>query len=478
MEPRFDLPAEYLQRMESMLGAEFTSFLQCYALPAVTGLRVNTLKINPKEFTRISPFALRDIPWCTAGFQLRAEPAPAGSSPGKHPFHAAGLYYLQDPTAMAAAEILAPKPGEKVLDISAAPGGKATHLAGLMKNEGLLVTNEIHPLRVWTLAENLERCGVSHAVVLQETPQRLSSHFGAFFDRVLVDAPCSGEGMFRKSSEARQAWSTELVHSCSARQLALLRSAGEMVRPGGFLLYSTCTFAPEENEGVLSAFLKHSDPIGSQFEIIQTQAFPGFSPGQSDWINDLWEGRRPPLERAVRLWPQHQVGEGHFIALLQRQDAYSDRLKEPYLFQFKEPIRKLADQFFKDSLSVKIPSNRLTLQGSYLYQVPEGLPNLDGLRVVHPGWWLGVVKKNRLEPSHALAMGLSPDKVLRKVSFLTNSPQVQAFLHGESLPLDAPGGWTLFTIQVNATGLQFPLGWGKHSQGLLKNQYPRGLRWI
>jgi len=477
MEPSTTLPGDFLKRMEGLLGAEYAQFLQCYTQPAVNGLRVNTLKVVPDAFKSISPFALQAIPWCASGFQLQSEGIPANLVPGKHPLHAAGVYYLQDPSAMAVAEILAPEPGELVLDLTAAPGGKATHLAALMGNEGQLVTNEIHPQRVWTLAENLERCGVRNAVVLQETPQRLAAHFNAMFDKVLVDAPCSGEGMFRKSAEARQAWSAELVQSCAARQLSILRSAAEMVRPGGFLLYSTCTFAPEENECVLNAFLKRSDPIGSRFEIVKIKDFPGFSRGQSSWIDNISDAKAPPLERTVRLWPHHQAGEGHFIALMQRKAVYMKISTTAYPVQLKESVRKLAGQFCQDNLKEGFPINRLTTQGSYLYLVPNKLPNLDGLRVIHPGWWVGVVQKNRVEPSHALGMGLQPHQALRNAVFPLNSPQVLAYLHGESVQVDGPEGWTLFTIQEIGTGLCFPLGWGKLSQGVLKNRYPRGLRW-
>ena len=245
------IPPAYLQRMQHLLGDQYPAFLAACAQPAVAGLRLNTLKISPQEFQSISPWPLSPLPWSVAGFAL-----PSAAQPGKHPYHAAGLYYLQDPSAMAAAEVLAPRPGERVLDLAAAPGGKSTHLAALMQNQGLLVANEIHPQRAWDLAENLERCGVQMACITNETPARLAQAWGGMFDRVLLDAPCSGEGMFRKSERARGEWSPEHVAACATRQGGILNEAARLVRPGGWLLYATCTFAPQEDEQTIGQFLQ------------------------------------------------------------------------------------------------------------------------------------------------------------------------------------------------------------------------------
>ena len=254
------LPPAFLARMQRLLGDEYPAFLASYDQPPTSGLRANTLKLSAAAFQAISPYPLAPLPWCPSGFLIESQPASTPLPPGKHPYHAAGLYYLQDPSAMAAAEVLAPRPGEKVLDLSAAPGGKSTHLAALMGNQGLLVANEIHAQRAWDLAENLERCGVRIAAITNETPARLAEHFGAFFDRVLVDAPCSGEGMFRKSEAARREWQPEMPAACAARQSAILEEAARLLRPGGHLAYTTCTFAPEEDEAVIGHFLaSHPD---------------------------------------------------------------------------------------------------------------------------------------------------------------------------------------------------------------------------
>ncbi len=263
-----ELPPRYLRRMETLLGSEYPLFLDSHSAPPHAGLRVNTLKITFQDFESLAPFALRPVPWCPTGFLVLP-----GQQPGRHPYQQAGLYYLQEPSAMAVAEALAPRPGERVLDLAAAPGGKATHLAALMRNEGVLVANEVHPARAWDLAENLERCGVRVATVTNESPERLTTRFRGYFDRVLLDAPCSGEGMMRKSETARRQWSEELVQGCAARQEKLLPLAAQALRPGGSLVYSTCAFSPEENERVIASFLR----AHREFELVEIDARPGYA---------------------------------------------------------------------------------------------------------------------------------------------------------------------------------------------------------
>src|SRR5438034_1324756 len=239
------LPAPFVERAHALLGAEAAEFLQALDKAPVAALRVNTLKTSVEAFRARAPWPLEPVPWCPSGFVVADD-----ERPGQHPYHAAGLYYLQEPTAMAVAESLGPAPGEWLLDLAAAPGGKSTHLLSLMRDTGLLVANEIEARRTAALAQNLERWGVRSAVVVNESPERLAGTWRATFDRVLLDAPCSGEGMFRKLEAARQAWSLEHVRGCSLRQARALDSAAQLVRPGGWLSYSTCTFAPEENEAV------------------------------------------------------------------------------------------------------------------------------------------------------------------------------------------------------------------------------------
>ena len=452
--------------MQALLGEEYPAFLACYQQPQVSGLRLNTLKLSPASWATFSPYPLTPVPWCPSGFILHQPPSLPTPPPGKHPFHAAGLYYLQDPSAMAAAELLAPQRGERVLDLAAAPGGKTTHLAALMQGQGWLAANEIHPQRAWDLAENLERWGVRNATILNETPARLADHFGAYFDRVLLDAPCSGEGMFRKSAAARAEWKPGLVNSCGLRQSEILSCAARLVRPGGWLAYTTCTFAPEENEAVIERLLT-SHP---EFQLVAVPFHSGFGSARPEWIDPP---ATHPLERAVRLWPHQMEGEGHFIAVLRKDNekgrsqpgakTFTPRLADP-------ATRQHLATFWQHTMATPLP-DQLHLAGSYLYQMPKGVPDLQGLKLIHPGWWLGTVKTGRFEPAHALALGIQPNQVQRRLDLDPADPRLRATLQGNSLPSPGEAGWMLITVGG------FGLAWGKRSGGVIKNAYPRGLRW-
>jgi NOL1/NOP2/fmu family ribosome biogenesis protein len=342
-----------------------------------------------------------------------------------------------------------------------------------MQNQGLLVANEIHPRRIWELAENLERCGVTHTAVLNETPTRLADHFGPFFDRVLLDAPCSGEGMFRRNEAARQEWSPDLVQHCAARQGSILEDAARLVRPGGVLAYSTCTFSPEENEGVVAGFLKRHP----EFELEEAARFPGFTPGRGDWLADE-AARDLPLQHATRLWPQRGAAEGHFLALLRMVgdagQVVQDRRSRQRVAQIPVEARAAFRRFWAAALFTRPPEERLSIQGSYLYRLPQGLPGLAGLKVIHPGWWLGEVKKGRFEPAHALAMGLRDKEASRRVALPVEA--APAYLRGEPLSDSGEPGWVLVSVEAN--GEAFPLGWGKRVGEIVKNEYPKGLRWM
>ena len=261
------LPEDFVFRMRDLLKEEYRAFIDSYEDDRVQGLRVNSLKIGVDKFKRISPFSIESVPWSENGFYYSSD-----ERPGRHPYHEAGLYYIQEPSAMAVGELVDPKPGEKVLDLCASPGGKTTHMASKMEQRGLLVSNEINATRARVLAQNVKRMGIRNAVVTNEPPDRLVSKFEGFFDRILVDAPCSGEGMFRKDPQACDEWSLQRVEMCAQRQLDILGHAQKMLKSGGRLVYSTCTFSPEEDEGTVNEFLK----ANTSFEVEQAQFFKGF----------------------------------------------------------------------------------------------------------------------------------------------------------------------------------------------------------
>jgi 16S rRNA C967 or C1407 C5-methylase (RsmB/RsmF family)/NOL1/NOP2/fmu family ribosome biogenesis protein len=479
-----EIPGAFLDHIARLLGDEYPAFLASYDAAPGVGLRVNTLKIAPEAFRQLAPFELAAVPWCDAGFML----AGGSQEPGKHPYHAAGLYYLQDPSAMAVAELLDPQPGERVLDLAAAPGGKATHIAAKLRGQGLLVANEIHPKRAWELAGNLERWGATNVAITNETAERLSERFAGFFDRVLVDAPCSGEGMMRKGAAARLEWAPELVRGCASRQTAILGEAARLVHPGGRLVYSTCTFNPVENEGTVARFLD----THPEFELAEPPRRPGFAPGRPDWLDigtvgaglapapdggrpqeDAPTGARSHLSRSVRLWPHLAPGEGHFIAVMRKCDAGpAAALPRPWRpARLPRPVETAYRSFCAESLTHPPIDVGPALVGSYLYALPAALPDLTGLRFLHPGWWLGTIKKDRFEPSHALALGL-PSESAHRVANRRIDAEIEAYLRGHPFTDVGEDGWSL--VSVNG----YTIGWGKRVAGILKSHYPRGLRWV
>ncbi len=435
------LPQEFTERMKGLLGEEAESFFASYDRPRNTGLRINTLKAGGLSL----PFCTEPIPWAEEGYYL--EP---GSRPGLHPFHDAGVYYLQEPSAMAPVGLLDVQPGQRVLDLCAAPGGKTTQIAQKLQGQGLLVCNEIHPKRARILSSNIERLGVTNALVLNEHPAKLAGRFRDYFHRILVDAPCSGEGMFRKEDAAISDWSPETVTMCAARQTEILHSAAQMLAPGGILVYSTCTFAPEENEGVISHFLHtHRD-----FSVKVVEA-PWFTPACPHWIQEP----APGIEHCFRLLPHKLRGEGHFAAVLQK--APGDEAASLHL-EKTAPIPSAVKEFLPMEGSV------LTF-GETLFLAPRELPLLKGLKVLRVGLELGELRKGRFIPAHALA--LATRDFPRSHDLPADSPHVSAYLRGETIPGNERG-WTLLTVGG------YSIGWVKGADGTLKNHYPKGLRRI
>ena len=453
------LPDGFLSRMRDLLREDYPAFVESYASPSWVGLRANSLKISSTTLRDLVPFELERIAAIQDAFLVTGS-----ANPGKHPYHAAGLYYLQEPSAMVPAEVLDPQPGERILDLAAAPGGKTTQLAALMKGSGVLVANEIHPRRVLDLMENVERMGVRNAVITQEHPSRLAESLSGYFDRVLLDAPCSGEGMFRRSAVARNEWSPRLVESCQRRQGLILDTTARMVRPGGWMVYSTCTFSPEENELAVSDFLRRNP----SFCLEEIAVRSGYSCGWSRWENgpQLEAG----LERTVRLWPHRGPWEGHFVAKVRRNDG--DDRPEARVGPRRQEDRSVAlvREFWQEHMREDLAYDRVVLRDRQVFLLPAEAPEMTGLRLLRPGWWLGSLSPNRFEPSHALALAMRGEQASRTISLEAENPLVSAYLRGEVLDIPGDAGWV--TIAVG----KYPLGWGKQIRGKVKNHYPHRLR--
>ena len=441
------LPEQFCVRMKEMLGEEYAAFYASYDLPKYQALRINPLKTERDTFLLQAPFSLNRVPWTTNGYYYSGN-----DHPGRHPYHEAGVYYIQEPSAMAPAEYLMAEPGERILDLCAAPGGKSSQIACSMQGEGLIVCNEIHPARAKILSENIERMGVCNALVTNETPQKLSDNFREYFDRILVDAPCSGEGMFRKEAAAVTDWSEETVRMCSRRQQEILHSAAAMLRPGGHLVYSTCTFSPEENEGTISAFLHaHAD-----FSVLPVGA-PWFCPGRPEWVADP----APGLEHTVRLFPHKLRGEGHYAAVLQKSgDAPGAELPPEAAVSAPKELTEFCAQ-----VGAALPEGHFAAFGESVLLVPDALPELRGLKVLRAGLELGQARKGRFLPAHAWALWLNA----ATQSMSLNDEQARRYLAGQTLE-SGLRGWVL----LDYAGCT--LGWAKGDGQQLKNHYPKALR--
>lgn len=471
----------FFDKMKQLLGDEFAEFEQSYAQDERVGLRVNTLKITPADFTKLAPFALTPVgehepagflvqkeigDWKVEGSPISNPQSLISRSPGSHPYHAAGLYYLQEPAAMTVATLLNPQPWELVLDLSAAPGGKTTHLASLMQDEGLLVANDVDTKRAWLLAENLERWGTRNALILNDTPERIATTFGPVFDKVLVDAPCSGEGMFRKKGGFE--WSDNMVTACARRQNGILQSAAALVKAGGKLIYSTCTFSPEENEQVIGRFLTtHPD-----FELVELPHLAGFERGRPEWgaIEHRFTQMNTGLAKTVRLWPHRFLGEGHFIALLQKAEVAETAVPRPFR-PAKPPNLQPWHTFASiHHLPFTLHHSPFIEVNGRLYALPALALDTGNLHILRYGLLLGEPGKGYFKPAHTLALALKPAETAETANFTADSAEIRAYLNGQDLPDNGLDGWKVVTVDG------FPIGWGKQVNGRLKNHYPRGLR--
>ena len=427
------LPEAFLTRMQAQLGDEYGAFLDSLERPRAVALRFNPLKGEAPAL----PFVGENVPWEPQGFYYDPD-----ARPGLHVYHEAGVYYLQEASAMAPVALLDPQPGEKICDLCAAPGGKTTQIAGRMLGQGFLLCNEINPKRAKILSRNIERMAVPNALVTNEHPANLAERFPGFFDRVLIDAPCSGEGMFRKEEAAVTDWSQETVEMCARRQAEILHSGAQMVRPGGRLVYSTCTFAPEEDELAVKAFLESHPEFA--LEAVDAPWFESKTPGM------------------YRMWPHKLLGEGHFAAVLRRSSGETVEFDAPK--GEKPPNSWLS---FAKELGIRLPEGKAVLFGQNLYWAPAQMPDLRRLKVLRPGLELGTDKKDRFEPAHALALWLNACAHVQDLD--PDGAQAKAYLHGDVIPSPVRG-WCLVTVAGSS------IGWGKGDGSVLKNHYPKGLR--
>lgn len=458
-----NLPIEFEKKMKAFLGDEWDDFLYSYDNNRFQALRFNILKVqSPEERMRILKTLKissdKKVSWANEAYYFDEN-----VRPGKHPYHEMGLYYIQEPSAMSAAALLAPKPGMRVLDLCAAPGGKSTQLATYLGDSGLLVSNEINTQRSRILSQNIERMGIKNAIVTNEDSFVLASHFPGFFNAIQVDAPCSGEGMFRKLPEAIEQWSMENVAICAARQKEILDNAAVMLKPGGTIVYSTCTFSKEENEDVIEYFLERH---------------PDFT-----------------LEEMERFWPHKVDGEGHFVAKLVRRGCVDTDLKadrktkknknsknrknetKPALT--KENMKLLSeflDETISEDMAAWIKNSRLVMFGEQLYRLPDMEVDIKGLKVQRAGLHIGEFKKQRFEPSHSLALALKLSEAKNVVKLTWDDPQTTGFFNGQSVMLsdeqtaECKKGWALVCVDG------YPAGWGKVNGAQVKNHYPKGLR--
>ena len=495
------LPIEFTNRMKILLEDEYNTFLSSYDRQKFQALRINTLKCNSDILTLLTDKVLDKVPWCNTGFYYDED-----IRPGKHPLHEAGAYYIQEPSAMSPATYLEAKPGDIILDLCAAPGGKSTQIACAMKGEGLLISNEIIPSRAKILSENIERLGIRNAVVTNESPERLCEFFVEFFDKIMVDAPCSGEGMFRKNGDACEEWSVENIKICSKRQAEILEYAASMLKPGGRMVYSTCTFAPEENELNILRFL-NTHP---EFHIVKPDLYEGMSSGNPDYLkickhedfnlkdsclqnscfntsdfsssdfndsdfngssydNSFYED----LKHTIRLLPHKLNGEGHFVAVLEKKISSDNISKDnKKIHSIKGVSEKSIKDYidFCDSFLTERPSGIPVMFGNQLNLLPECCPSLDKIKVLRAGLNLGTFLKNRFEPSHSLAMALKPDEVKNNVDLSIVDERIYKYINGETFEYSGKKGWYLITVE----GIS--IGFGKLVGDVMKNHYPKGLR--
>lgn len=454
------LPDFFKDKFEQLMDEhEYRAFIDAFDGRRCYGLRVNTLKIRPDELLALLERELEPIPWVPNGFYY-----PEGESFGKHPAYHAGLFYIQEPSAMMPAQALEPKPGEKVLDLCAAPGGKTTALGDQMKNTGLLVANDISPKRVKALVKNVELMGLTNTFIVNEAPDRLKAIYPEFFDRILLDVPCSGEGMFRKDREAVQSYSKYKSEECVALQREIFDAAYEMLKPGGTIVYSTCTFNPHENEENIEFFLNRYD-----IEVSRLDPVGGFEPSRRNWT----VSKDPGLSCGLRLWPHKARGEGHFVFRLtkkgERSENDNSRPRTDYTSKEAEEAADLYRDFVHENMN-SIEEGIYHLRGTSLYRLPACMEGIPPVRWEKAGLYLGDCKNGRFEPSQSLLIASKPEDFRRVIRFDKNDRNIIRYLRGETLFNKGDKGFGAVCLE------DYPLGWVKQDGEMLKNLYPKGWR--
>ncbi|MBQ8167348.1 MAG: RsmB/NOP family class I SAM-dependent RNA methyltransferase [Lachnospiraceae bacterium] len=457
-----ELPKLFEDNMIKLLGDEYEQYKACLDKPMHHGIRINTMKISVEDFLKINPFHLKPVPWCNNGFYYDE----AVDKPSKHPYYYAGLYYIQEPSAMTPAAVLPVEKGDRVLDICAAPGGKSTELATKLDGTGVLVSNDISASRAKALLKNLEVFGATNALIISEAPYKLSERFAGYFDKILIDAPCSGEGMFRKSNSMITAWENNGNQLFSDLQLSILKEVVKMLKPGGKILYSTCTFAPLENEKSVEYLLS----LDESLKICDFDKYEYFDNGHPEWS----DSGNADLVKCARLWPHRIEGEGHFVALVEKDGTLVNSGNSgSYPIKKAKLDKEVIDFFSKFNKSFDF--NRFEQSQDKLYYIPDTVPAVRGLRILRCGLYLGEIKKNRFEPSQSLAMSLKFHDYKNVINLSSHDERVSKYLKGETIDVDdvmddCSNGWALICVD------SYPLGWGKLNNGVLKNKYLPGWR--
>ena len=465
MEDKMSLPTAFEEKMKRLIGDEYSEYLKCFDEPRHYGLRVNTAKISTEDFLKIAPWPLEPVPWIHNGFYYDGE----NCHPARHPYYFAGLYYLQEPSAMTPADRLPILPGDRVLDVCAAPGGKATELGARLNGTGILAANDLSSSRAKGLLKNIELMGIGNVLILSEEPGKLIPYFREYFDKILIDAPCSGEGMFRKDKKMIRAWEEHGPEYFSKIQKSIITQAAEMLKPGGMMLYSTCTFSPEENEQTIE-YLLETHP---EFDLCEMEGYEGFSSG----MPETTASRDERLSRTVRIFPYRMKGEGHYLALLKKGGDEVTHTCDA--LRSASPRKNILpgelDDFLRD-IKREFDPSRIDIRGDKVYYMPEGLPALNGVRFIRTGLLMGELKKKRFEPSQALAMNLKKEEYARTIDLSAEDERVIRYLKGETLDVEdlvssKEKGWYLVCVDG------YPLGFGKLARQMLKNKYLPGWRW-